>query len=193
MTRLYELIKTLDDIEDAVVGLEKMEVTEDMSATFFDLNGLLDIKENEFEDKIDRTIEYLDALKGRIEALMGPYTRAMRALRIAEKTEASLLNYLKMLMLATPGRSFKGHRACLKLSKNPPSLKTQFDDQTIKIHATTAWPVHMVEERPDLAAYCDLRSFYVPRKDDIKRDIKAGKTLEWCRLESDVRVTIGVV
>jgi hypothetical protein len=180
----------LELIDAALSEAEELNVPDGLLEDYLDLKSLKEAKQGEVHEKVTRTIGYLDAIKGRIEALRPAYERALRAYRIAQNTDTAIRSYLKRILMANPGVNFDGSNGSLALAKNPPALRTVFDDMLMKQSCSGAWSVPFIAAHPELERFCEKKEYFVPRKDDIKRALKFGEIFNWAALENDYRLTI---
>lgn len=157
------------------------EITTEMVARFDDASLAVSAK-------TDNWIWYLDTLKFMIAGLKERKDRATKAQKSAEALNARLREFLRGILQSNPGVPFKGNDGSLALQKNPESVSYAFDTESKTFYSIV--PPATLTMFPDLRPYASGVTVILIDGARVKADLKAGKALDFAKLETGSHVRI---
>lgn len=196
MSSLYELTQDFRSLFDQYEAIAEIEFEPDGKGGFLDDDGnpvdpaavraamaeawfdTLDGMECELTEKAGKVAEYIKNTEAEYKAIEAEKKRLEARLRAKKSTAERMKKYLwdcletaKLFKIETP-------RVCVSLKNNPPSL--QFTDE----NAFIGWAEN--HDRDDLLKRIDP----VPRKDVIKKLIKAGEEIPYTEIVQKKSIVI---
>jgi hypothetical protein len=127
----------------------------------------LDTKE-EFKDKVERWVSYIDLTDSRLKLLGERKKRIDDAIKTATNLKERINDYVKYTMKQSPDVEFKGHDHQLKLQKNPPALKTKFELEKKSLQCV---PSSAMQFFADLEKYITPITVNVLDKEKVKNEV----------------------
>lgn len=188
MASLYEMTQDFKDLFDQYEAITEMEFEADGNGGFLDDDGepidpaaaraamaeawfdTLDGMETELTEKAGNVAVYIKNIKAEYEAIEAEKKRLEVRIRAKKATAERMKRYLIDCLETARLSKIDTPRASVSLKNNPPSLN--FTDE----NAFIGWAEN--HDRDDLLKYTDP----VPRKDVIKKLIKAGEEIPYTEM-----------
>ena len=168
MRKLYEINKSIEDLLNAVTDPESGEVT-DLEA----LDNLL----LERDQKIESVILYYKDVNAELGALLAEISALNDRADKLENTANGLKIYLNK---ALNGENFKTSKCEVKYRKS----------ESVELTDPYAFVDWAKEQKDDMSLYITHKVTDAPNKIEIKRLLKAGGSLPYCRLIENQNISI---
>lgn len=196
MASLYEMTQDFKNLFDQYEAITEMEFESDGKGGFLDDDGnsvdpaavrsamteawfdTLDGMETELTEKAGNVAVYIKNIKAEYEAIEAEKKRLEARLRAKKATAERMKKYLMDCLETARLSKIDTPRVSVSLKNNPPSL--HFTDESDFI----GWAEN--HDRGDLLKYADP----APRKDVIKKLIKAGEEIPYTEIVQEKGIII---
>lgn len=195
MASLYEMTQDFKELFDQYEAITEMEFEPDGKGGFLDDGNpvdpaavrtamaeawfdTLDGMETELTEKAGNVAVYIKNIKAEYEAIEAEKKRLEVRLRAKKATAVRMKRYLMDCLETARLSKIDTPRASVSLKNNPPSL--HFTDESDFI----SWAEN--HDRGDLLKYADP----APRKDVIKKLIKAGEEIPYTEIVQEKGILI---
>ncbi len=174
-TRDQSLSKYAADLEAICTEIELCdgELPKDLMQRFEYANLAL-------QNKCDRWIGYVDAMKAMIGVLEQRSKRAATALKTARGLQEYLENGMKAVIETNPNLTFKGESGTIYLHGQAETIDYAFKwgKKTVDYVVDPAF----IQMEPSVSPYLTTVTYQVIDRDRLKADLKIGVPVTWAKL-----------
>ena len=166
MRKLYEINKSIEDLLNAITDPDSGEVTDPEA-----LDNLL----LEREEKIESVILYYKDVQAELSAVGNEINALNQRADKLENTANGLKIYLSK---ALEGQNFKTSKCEVKYRKSE------------SVEVTPEFVEWAYSQKDDMSPYITHKESDVPNKVEIKKLLKAGGSLPYCKLVENQNISI---